>query len=149
MKLKLLTCVRCNFMKEKTKVYLAGQSNEYDNNWKDTFSDIESCDFHDWEVHSDQTSPDTYFPDDLNGVKKAKFLIANPGIASSEGTWIEIGYFYGNNAKNPGDFCANLIIVWREDRNPKWSIEFVKKAGHVVSSVQEAKDKLIELLKNN
>ena len=126
MKLKLLTCVRCNFMKEKTKVYLAGQSNEYD-----------------------QTSPDTYFPDDLNGVKKAKFLIANPGIASSEGTWIEIGYFYGNNAKNPGDFCANLIIVWREDRNPKWSIEFVKKAGHVVSSVQEAKDKLIELLKNN
>ena len=134
---------------EKIKVYLAGQSNEHDSNWKDIFNDIESCDFHDWEIHSNQTSPDTYFPDDLNGVKSAKFLIANPGIAPSEGTWIEIGYFYGNNVENPGDFCDKLIIVWQENRNPKWSIDFVKKAGYVVSTVQEAKEKLLELLKSN
>ena len=51
------------------KVYLAGQPNEYDNNWKELFKDISECDFHDWEFDSDQTSPDTFFPDDLNGVK--------------------------------------------------------------------------------
>lgn len=130
---------------EKTKVYLAGQSNEYENNWKEIFKDIESCDFHDWEIHSDQTSPDTYFPDDLKGVKAAKFLVANPGMAPSEGTWIEIGYFYANSVQNPGDFCNNLIIVWNEKRIP-WSIDFVKKAGHVVSTVQEAREKLLELL---
>jgi len=131
---------------KKIKVYLAGQSNEHDNDWKSVFADIGLCDFHDWEIHSDQTSPDTYFPDDMKGVKASSFLIANPGIAPSEATWVEIGYFYGNNAKNPGDFCDNLIIVWKEERNPKWSIDFIKKTGHVVSTVQEAKEKLLELL---
>ncbi len=131
----------------KTKVYLAGQSNEHENNWKEIFKDIEQCDFHDWEIDSDQTSPDTFFPDDLNGVKSANFMVANPGTAPSEGTWIEIGYFYGNNTKIPGEFCNNLIIVWQESRNPKWSIEFVKKAGHVVTTAEEAKLKLLELIK--
>lgn len=131
----------------KPKVYLAGQSNEHENNWKEIFKDIEQCDFHDWEIDSDQTSPDTFFPDDLNAVKSANFIIANPGTAPSEGTWIEIGYFYGNNIKIPGEFCNNLIIVWQESRNPKWSIEFVKKAGHVVTTVEEAKLKLLELIK--
>ena len=41
------------------KVYLAGQPNEYENNWKKEFSDIKECEFFDWELHSDQTSPDT------------------------------------------------------------------------------------------
>ena len=130
---------------EKIKVYLAGQANEYDNNWKEPFKKIDGIDFHDWEFDSDQTSPDTFFPDDLKGIKTADYMVANPGIAPSEGTWVEIGYFYANNTKNPGDFCDRLIIVWREDRNPKWSVEFVKKAGFMVASVEEAKKKLIEL----
>jgi len=128
-----------------TKIYLAGQPNEYDNNWKKEFDSVENCDFFDWEIHSDQTSPDTFFPDDLRAVKDSSFLIANPGVSPSEATWIEIGAFYGYNTE-PGKFCNNLIIVWKEERNPKWSIEFVKKAGHVVSTVQEAKEKLLELL---
>lgn len=129
----------------KIKVYLAGQSNEHDNNWKESFKTLDQFDYHDWEIDSDQTSPDTYFPDDLRGVKAASFLVANPGIAPSEATWIEIGYFYAHNVKKPGDFCENLIIVWQDIRNPKWSIDFVKKAGWVVSSAQEAQDKLVQL----
>ncbi len=113
---------------------------------KKEFNSIENCNFFDWEVHSDQTSPDTFFPDDLRAVKSSTYLIANPGVAPSEATWMEIGSFYAWNIKNPGDFCNNLIIVWKQDRNPKWSIEFVKKAGHVVTTVEEAKNKLIELL---
>lgn len=132
----------------KSKVYLAGQSNEYDNNWKETFKTIPECDFYDWEFDSDQTSPDTFFPDDLNGVKNADFLVANPGVAPSEATWIEIGYFLAKNTEKPGDTCKKLIIVWKEERNPKWSIKFVKKAGYVVSSVEKAKDKLCQLLSN-
>ena len=134
-------------MEKKIKVYLAGQPNEYDNNWKEIFKDIIEGDFHDWEIHSDQTSPDTFFPDDLRGVKSAEFMVANPGVSPSEATWIEIGYFYANNTKNPGDFCDKLIIVWKESRNPKWSIEFVKKAGYVVSTVEEAREKLLDLMK--
>ena len=130
---------------EKLKVYLAGQANEYENDWKEDFKKLDDFDFHDWEFDSDQTSPDTFFPDDLNGIKDTDFMIAHPGLATSEGTWIEIGYFYANNTKTPGDFCDKLIIIWREDRNPKWSIEFVKKTGFVVSSVEEAINKLKEL----
>jgi hypothetical protein len=131
---------------EKIKVYLAGQANEYENNWKESFKLIEGVKFHDWEFDSDQTSADTYFPDDLKGIRSADYMVANPGIVSSEGTWIEIGYFYANNVKNPGDFCDKLIIVWQEGRNPKWSIEFVGKTGFVVSTVEEAKNKLLEML---
>ncbi|KKS66032.1 MAG: hypothetical protein UV67_C0005G0033 [Parcubacteria group bacterium GW2011_GWC1_43_12] len=126
----------------KIKVYLAGQANEYENNWKEKFKKIEEFDFHDWEFDSDQTSPDTYFPDDLNGIDKAEFMVANPGLAPSEGTWIEIGYFYGQHVKQPGDFCKNLIIIWKENRNPKWSIDFVNKTGFVVKTVDEAIVKL-------
>ena len=128
------------------KVYLAGQPNEYENNWKKEFSDVEGWDFFVWEIDSDQTSPDTFFPDDLTAVRNSDFLIANPGIAPSEATWIEIGAFYGYNTVTPGKFCNKLIIIWKEERNPKWSIEFVKKTGYVVGTVQEAKEKLIELL---
>lgn len=132
------------------KVYLAGQSNEHDSNWKEIFKDIPGCDYHDWEIHSDQTSPDTYFPDDMRGVKNADFMVANPGWeAPSEATWIEIGYFYAYHTKNPGDFCNQLIIIWQENRNPKWSMDFVKKSGHVVSTFEEAKQKLCELLMLN
>ncbi|MBI2639489.1 MAG: hypothetical protein HYW90_01185 [Candidatus Sungbacteria bacterium] len=130
---------------QKKKVYLAGQPNEYENDWKEEFKKLDSFDFHDYEFDSDQTSPDTFFPDDLNGIKSADFMVANPGLATSEGTWIEIGYFYANNTKMPGDFCNKLIIIWHEDRNPKWSIEFVKKTGFIVNSVEEALKKLQEL----
>ena len=125
-------------MSSNIKVYLAGQSNEHDQNWKELFKLVEGCEFHDWEVDSDQSSPDTYFPDDLHGVKSADIMIANPGTAPSEATWIEIGYFYANNTKTPGELCDNLIIIWQDIRVPEWSIDFVKKTGHVVSTFDEA-----------
>ena len=122
----------------KPKVYLAGQDNEYENNWKEEFKKLDRFEFYDWEFQSDQTSPDTFYPDDLRAVKNADILIANPGIAPSEATWIEVGYFLANNTDKPEDTCKRLIIIWRDERLPKWSIEFVKKAGVVVSTVAEA-----------
>jgi hypothetical protein len=126
------------------KVYLAGQANEYEDNWKEELKKLDGFEFYDWEFQSDQTSPDTFFPDDLTAVAEADILIANPGIAPSEATWIEIGYFLAKNTSRPGETCKNLIILWKNERQPKWSIEFVKKAGKVVNSVREA---IIELLK--
>lgn len=134
---------------ERIKVYLAGQSNQYENDWKERFKEIKGCDFHDWEFDSDQTSPDTFFPDDLRGIKSADILVANPGIAPSEGTWIEIGFFLALNTTIPGETCKRLIIIWKEERQPKWSIEFVRKAGILVSSVEEAQEKLRLLLEGN
>ena len=131
--------------KNKPKVYLAGQPNEYDDSWKESFKELSEFDFYDWELDSDQISPDTFFPDDLNAVKRADIMIANPGTSPSEGTWIEIGYFYALNTAKPGDFCDKLIIVWSEDRIPRWSIEFVKKTGIVVNSVEKAIEKLKEI----
>lgn len=130
------------------KVYLAGQSNEYENNWKEKFKKLKGYSFHDWEFDSDQTSPDTYFPDDLKAIKSADIMVANPGVAPSEGTWIEIGYFHALNTKSPGDFCKRLIIIWKEDRKPTWSLDFVKKTGWVVGSVGEAIKKLREISKS-
>lgn len=118
-------------------VYLAGQSNEYENDWKERVKVVHGFRFYDWELDSDQTSPETYFPDDLRAVNAASILIANPGTAPSEATWIEIGAFYAKNTE-PGSFCERLIIIWKDERNPKWSIEFVRKAGKVVSTVEEA-----------
>ena len=135
-------------MKKKLKVYLAGQSNEHDNNWKEMFKRMEEFNFDDWEVDSDQSSPDTYFPNDLQGIKNADIMIANPGIAPSEGMWIEVGYFYALNTKELGDFCKNLIIIWQENRKPKWSFDFVYKTGVVVDSFAAARKKLEEILKN-
>lgn len=126
-------------------VYLAGQPNEYGNNWKEEFKKLDGFDFYDWEFQSDQSSPDTFYPQDLAAVKSAGIMVANPGTAPSEATWIEIGYFIANNTKNPGDTCNNLIIIWQEERLPKWSIEFVKKAGKVVSSVEEGIEELKKL----
>lgn len=134
-------------MNKKKKVYLAGQANEYENDWKEEFKKMEEFQFHDWEFDSDQTSPDTYFPDDLKGIKNADLMVAHPGVVSSEGTWIEIGYFYAQNTKTPGDFCDKLIIIWKPEREPKWSLDFVQKTGWIVSSVEEAKKKLVELEK--
>lgn len=127
---------------KKPKVYLAGQSNNYENNWKEKFKKIEGFDFYDWEFDSNQKSPDTFFPDDLKAINNSDILIANPGIAPSEGTWIEIGYFLAKNTKIPGDSCKKLIIIWRKNRLPTWSIEFVKKTGIVVSSVNKALEEL-------
>ena len=92
-------------MSKEINVYLAGQSNEYDNNWKKLFTNLEGFRFYDWEVDSNQTSPDAFFPDDLNGVKNADILIANPGITPSEATWFEAGYFYSLNTKDPEERC--------------------------------------------
>lgn len=127
------------------KVYLAGQPNEYEKDWKEEFKKLKGFDFYDWEFDSDQTSPDTFFPDDLNAVNNVDILVANPGIAPSEATWFEIGFFYKDNIDNIGNKCNKLIIIWKEERNPKWSIEFLKKAGVVVDSVEEAVKKLKEL----
>ncbi len=130
---------------KKTKVYLAGQWNEHDNNWKDIFYPLVEFKFHDPERDSNQQSADTYFPDDLNGVKNADILIANPGIAPSEATWIEIGYFYATHTKVLGESCNQLIIIWQDTRIPKWSFDFVSKAGYVVTTPKEAKDLLLKL----
>jgi len=129
----------------KPKVYLAGQPNEYENNWKEEFKKLKGFEFHDWEFDSDQTSPDTFFPDDIKAVKSSTILVANPGIAPSESTWIEIGYFLAHNTSKPGDTCRKLIIIWKDERMPKWSIEFVKKAGVVVKSVEKAIEELEKL----
>ena len=128
------------------KVYLAGQPNQYDNNWKDAFISLEGFKFYDPETDSDQTSSETFFPQDLIAVHDADILVANPGIATSEATWIEIGYFLASHTENPGDTCKNLIVVWKDEREPKWSIEFVKKAGYLVKTLEEAKLKLKELV---
>ncbi len=128
---------------QKPRVYLAGQANEYENNWKEEFKSLlTDFDFYDWEFDSDQSSPDTFFPQDLQAVKRSDFLVANPGIAPSEATWIEIGCFYELNTSKPGDFCNKLIIIWKKERQPRWSIEFVNKTGWVVETVQEAIEKL-------
>ncbi|HEY1041750.1 MAG TPA: hypothetical protein VGE63_03455 [Candidatus Paceibacterota bacterium] len=119
------------------KVYLAGQPNKYEKDWKEGFKKLSGFEFYDWEFDSDQTSPDTFFPDDLHAVNNADILIANPGIAPSESTWVEVGAFYMKNTQ-PGKFCDRIIIIWQEDRRPKWSIEFVKKVGKVVGSIEEA-----------
>jgi hypothetical protein len=132
---------------QKEKVYLAGQWNQYDNNWKREFDDLkDNFDFYDPEINSNQTSADTYFTDDLKGVMGSGIMIANPGIIPAEATWIEIGVFYRNNVKEIGERCNKLIIIWKEDRNPKWAIEFIKKAGIVVSNVSEAKVELRKLI---
>ena len=133
---------------QKPKVYLAGQANEYENDWKEEFKKLDGFVFYDWEFDSDQTSPDTFFPDDLKAVSDADILVANPGLATSEGTWIEIGYFLAQNTEKPGDKCNKLIIIWKKDRQPKWSIEFIKKSGIVVSSVKEAIEELKKDKKN-
>ncbi len=124
------------------KVYLAGQPKEYDN-WKTNFENIGGFDFYDPDIDSDQSSPDAFFPQDLKAVSEADFLIANPGLKPSEGTWIEIGYFLALNTKTPGEKCKNLIIIWNKERID-WSIEFVKKTGFMVNTVEDAIKKLQE-----
>jgi hypothetical protein len=128
------------------KVYLAGQPKEYDE-WKETFKLLDGFEFYDPEIDSDQSSPDLYFPQDLKAVSEADYLVANPGIAPSEGTWIEIGYFLSLNTQNPGDRCRNLIIIWNKERIA-WSIDFVKKAGVIVDTVEEAVLELLRLSNN-
>jgi len=127
------------------KVYLAGQPNQYDN-WRTVFKKLKGFDFYDPDSDSDQSSPDTYFPQDLAAVHNANILVANPGTTPSEGTWIEIGYFLALNTKIPGETCKNMIIIWSDKRQPKWSIEFVKKAGKVVISIEEAVKELQALV---
>ena len=122
------------------KVYLAGQPSEYDT-WKNSFKDIKGFEFYDPEIDSDQSSSETFFPQDLKAVSEADILIANPGLAPSEGTWIEIGYFLALNSKTPGEKCKRLIIIWNKER-VNWSIEFLRKAGIIVPTVQEAIDTL-------
>lgn len=126
----------------KLKVYLAGQPNEYENDWKEKFKVLKDFEFYDWEFQSDQSSPDTFYPDDIRAIKESDIIIANPGLAPSEATWIEIGYFIALNTKVVGDKCNKAIIIWNNNRMPKWSIEFVKKAGIVVDSVDEAIEEL-------
>ena len=125
------------------KVYLAGQPDQYDS-WRKSFENIEGFDFYNPDTDSDQSSPDTFFSQDLKAVSEAEFLVANPGLSPSEGTWIEIGYFLALNTKTPGDQCRNMIIIWNKERL-NWSVEFVKKAGFVVNTVEEAVEKLQQI----
>ncbi|RJO60119.1 hypothetical protein C4544_07220 [candidate division WS5 bacterium] len=127
------------------KVYLAGLAKEYAGEWKERIiREVPGFEYHDWEIDSDQTSPDTFFPDDLKGIKAADILVANPGTTPCEGTWIEVGYFLANNTEKPGDTCDRLIIIWPKDRSD-WSLEFVEKAGIIVESVDEAIEALKKL----
>jgi hypothetical protein len=125
------------------KVYLAGRFSRFDN-WKEKVKLVEGFDFYDPETDSNQSSSKTFYPDDLAAVKSADILIANPGLVPCEGTWIEIGYFIAHNTKTPGELCKNLIIVWQGGR-PDLSVEFVKKAGVTVGTVEEAIDYLVKL----
>jgi len=125
------------------KVYLAGLFSEYAD-WKSEIKKVEGFEFFDPEIHSNQSSPNTFFPDDLAAVKSSDILIAYPGLAPCEGTWIEVGYFLANSTKRPSDFCRELIIIWQKDRLD-WSMEFVKKAGVIVGSIDEAVNYLKEL----
>ena len=36
-------------------------------------------------------------------------------------------------------------LIWKEERNPKWSIDFVKKTGTVVDSLEKAIEELEKL----
>lgn len=128
----------------KPKVYLAGQPNLYDA-WRSDFKKLEDFEFYDPDIDSDQSSSGTFFPQDLTAVSKADILVANPGTIPSEGTWIEIGYFLALKTKCPGETSKDMIIIWRNDREPKWSIEFVKKAGIVVDTVEGAIKELKKL----
>jgi len=130
---------------KKPKVYLAGQWNEYLDNWKESFKKMKEFDFYDPEFDSRQDHIDKYFINDLKGVKEADIMVANPGLIVSEGTWIEIGYFYALNTKKVGDFCDKLIIVWDKKREPKWSLDFIKKMGIVVDSKEKAIKSLKEI----
>lgn len=47
-------------MVEQLRVYLAGQANEYENDWKEKFKQMSDFDFYDWEFDSDQASADTF-----------------------------------------------------------------------------------------
>ncbi|MBD3366055.1 hypothetical protein GF360_01790 [candidate division WWE3 bacterium] len=125
------------------KVYLAGQPNQYDP-WRKQFENIQGFDFYDPDTDSDQSSPDTFFPQDLQAIYDSEILIAYPGTKPSEGTWIEVGYFLALNTETPGDRCKTLIIIWPDEREPKWSIEFPRRAGTLVDTVEEA---VIELKK--
>ena len=121
----------------KPKVYLAGQPNQYDN-WRAEFKALAQFVCYDPDVDSDQSSPETFFPQDLEAIRNADILVANPGLKPSEGTWIEIGYFLALHTVNPGETSKNLIIIWKPEREPRWSIKFVERTGRVVSSVEEA-----------
>ncbi len=118
------------------QVYLAGQFKEYDK-WKNEISKVKDFDFFDPELHSNQSSSETFYPDDLSAVKQADILIASTGTTPCEGTWIEVGYFIATHTKSPGDFCENLIIIWPKERID-WSIEFVRKTGRIVENIEEA-----------
>ena len=117
------------------------------NNWKDSFKKIDEFDFYDPETDSSQGHADKYFMDDLKNIKKSDIMIANPGIIASEATWAEIGYFYALNVKKLGKFCNKLIIIWDKKRKPKWSLDFVKKMGIVVSSKNKAIKELKKIKK--
>jgi len=56
-----------------------------------------------------------------------------------------LSYFLATHTKNPGDTCENLIIIWKSERLPKWSIEFVKKTGRLVATIEEAEESLLKL----
>lgn len=135
-------------MAKKLKVYLAGQPNQYDS-WRSDFKKLKGFEFYDPDIDSDQSSSETFFPQDLVAVSKADILVANPGVSPSEGTWIEIGYFLALKTEYRGETCKSMIILWKDERQPKWSIEFVKKSGTVVNTLDGAINELKKLKRND
>jgi nucleoside 2-deoxyribosyltransferase len=93
----------------KAKVYLAGQPNKFDS-WRSAFKKLSAFDYYDPDNDSDQSSPETFFPQDLTAIKNADILVAYPGLKPSEGTWIEIGYFLALNTKVCGEKCKKLSL---------------------------------------
>lgn len=123
------------------EIYLAGPWNEYSNNWKDNFKDLNVFDP---EIHANQTSPDKYVPEDVQGIIDAEYMIAYPHKIPAEAMWFEAGLFYATHTKEMGKVCEDLIIVWPEDRQPDWALPFLSELGVVVNNFSEAKEHLNE-----
>src|SRR4030042_1166880 len=113
----------------KERAYLAGGWNEYCEFWKDKVKKNEVYIYYDPEIDSRQDSPDNYFPDDVEAIRKADVFIGYAGYKPSEAMFAEAGIFYASHVEKMGDFCNNLIIIWPEDRKPDWALPFLKKMG--------------------
>jgi len=120
----------------ENKIYLAGPWNIHANFWK-TEIKKGGLNYYDPEIDSNQASSDTLFPDDLKAIRKASKMVVFPSNIPAEAAWFEMGYFYATHAKD-NEKLDSLIVIWKEDREPKWAVKFLKMAGHIVGSVEDA-----------
>jgi hypothetical protein len=120
----------------KNKIYLAGPWDSYADNWK-TKIKKGGLNYYDPQIDSNQTSSETFFPDDLRAIREADKMVVFPSDIPAEAAWFEMGYFYATHAKD-NEKLDSLIVIWKEDREPRWALKFLKMAGHIVSSIEEA-----------